>query len=43
MCDINGASTGAMICLHAIGKQDEHLISNDDKARSLFTYKEKRH
>ncbi len=43
MCDINGASTGAMICLHAIGKQDDHLISNDEKARSLFTYKEKRH
>src|SRR5210317_1640648 len=42
MCDVTGASTGAILSLNALGKQDTYLLSGkpDD---SLFKYEEKRH
>ena len=42
MCDVSGASTGAILSLNALGKQDTYLLSEktDD---SLFKYEEKRH
>ena len=42
MCDVSGASTGAILSLNALGKQDTYLLSGkpDD---SLFKYEEKRH